>query len=63
MKTMSSIATGVAVIAALGAGAYALGGGKKMKRMLRKSKLKKNATTAVRAVSDFVENISSTMGW
>lgn len=61
-STMSSIATGVAVAAALGAGAFFLGGNKRMKRMLKRSKLKKNATMAVRAVSDFVDDISSSMG-
>ncbi|MFA9379966.1 MAG: hypothetical protein ACERKO_02790 [Acetanaerobacterium sp.] len=61
-STMSGIATSVAVVAALGAGAYMLGGGKKMKRMMRRGKLKKNAGMAMRAVSDFVDDISSSMG-
>lgn len=62
-STLSSVAKGVAVVAALGAGAYMLSGNKKVKRMLKKSKFKKNATSAVRAVSDFVEDFSSSMGW
>lgn len=59
MKTLSSIATGVAVVAAIGAGAYVLGGGKPMRRFLKKSKLKKNAGMAIRAVSDFIDDLSS----
>ncbi len=59
MKTLSSIATGVAVVAALGAGVYMLGGGGKMKRFMKRSKLKKNAGMAIRAVSDFIDDISS----
>ena len=58
-STLSSIAAGVAVVAALGAGAYMLGGGKQMKKMMRNGKLKKNAGMAIRAVSDFVEDLSS----
>ncbi len=38
-----------------------LSGNKKMKRMFKKGKLKKNATMAVRAVSDFVDDISSSI--
>ncbi|SDO14001.1 hypothetical protein [Acetanaerobacterium elongatum] len=59
MKTLSSIATGVAVVAAIGAGAYVLGGGKQMRRIFKKTKLKKNAGMAIRAVSDFIDDLSS----
>ncbi len=58
-STMSGIATGVMVAAALGAGAYMLGGGKQMRRMFRRGKIKKNIGMAVRAVSDFVDDVSS----
>lgn len=57
-STLSGIAAGVAVMAALGAGAYMLSGGK-MKKTWKRSKFKRNAGMAVRAVSDLMDDLSS----
>ena len=58
-SSISGIAAGAAMLAALGAGAYMMSG--KGKKAMSKTKFKKNAGKAVRAISDFVGDMSAIM--